>query len=180
MKIVLHICCGVCAAGAAAQLLQEGHEVVGYFFNPNIHPADEYARRLEAAKTVLSELKIPLKVGQYKPDQWLEETEAYASEKEGGQRCKLCYRIRLQSTYAVLQEEGADAFASTLTVGPRKSAEIINGIGRDIGGEKFIARDFKKKDGFKKAGETARRLGIYRQNYCGCIYSLRDSARRRA
>ena len=171
MKVILHICCGICAAGAGKQLIEEGHEVAGYFFNPNIQPAEEYTARLEAAQKVASELGFPIKSGFYSPDLWLRETSALASEKEGGRRCELCYRIRLKATLDYMRETGVDAFTTTLTIGPRKSAEIINKIGREIGGESFIERDFKKKDGFKKANELARRLDIYRQNYCGCIYS---------
>ncbi len=174
MKILLHICCGVCAAGAASQLIEEGHDVTGYFFNPNIHPSAEYARRLEATKTVAHELNFPLIVGKYDPRQWLRDTAPLADEKEGGKRCLLCFNIRLQATFACMQEAGADAFTTTLTIGPKKSAEAINHIGRDIGGERFLQRNFKKKDGFKKANEISRRLGLYRQSYCGCIYSLKE------
>ena len=173
MKILLHICCGVCAIGAAKQLMAEGHKVTGYFFNPNIQPAEEYKLRLYATETVADALGFPLEIGDYEPAQWLDETLHLASEKEGGKRCHLCYRIRLQQAFRKTKEMNCDAFASTLTMGPMKSAMVINKIGEDIGGSKFLQRDFKKKDWIKKANEMARQLGIYRQNYCGCIYSMR-------
>jgi predicted adenine nucleotide alpha hydrolase (AANH) superfamily ATPase len=176
MKILLHICCGVCAIGAARQLLEEGHTVTGYFFNPNIHPADEYYLRFEAGKKVAAAIGFPLVDGDYDPALWLDETAHFAEEKEGGQRCHLCYRIRLQQSFHKMELTGADAFASTLTMGPMKSAAIINKIGEDIGGDKFLPRDFKKKDWIKKSNVVARELGIYRQNYCGCIYSRRRAA----
>lgn len=174
MKVVLHICCGVCAAGAAAELLHEGHEVLGYYFNPNIHPQDEYRRRLEAAQKVAHELRFSLVEGPYDPSKWLRQTAELAHEVEGGKRCNLCFEIRLRAACEFMNGMGAHAFTSTLTVGPKKSAEIINRIGRQIGGDTFLARDFKKKDGFKKAIATAKVLQLYRQNYCGCIYSRRE------
>jgi predicted adenine nucleotide alpha hydrolase (AANH) superfamily ATPase len=173
VKIVLHICCGVCAAGAAQELISEGHTVTGYYFNPNIYPEEEYKARLEAAQKIADELGFEFKTGEYAPKYWTAETMALAAEPEGRKRCEICYRIRLQAAHEFMKETGADAFASTLTIGPSKSAEKINRIGFEIGGETFLARDFKKKDGFKKANELSKKLGIYRQNYCGCIYSIR-------
>jgi predicted adenine nucleotide alpha hydrolase (AANH) superfamily ATPase len=173
MKVVLHICCGVCAAGAAAALADEGHQVLGYFYNPNIHPTEEYQRRLETARQVAEKLGFPLESGPYTADEWLEKTTLVKNEPEGGKRCHVCYRIRLERTYEYLNECGADAFATTLTISPHKSAAIINKIGQEIGSEKFLARDFKKKDGFKHAVESARQWELYRQNYCGCVYSMR-------
>jgi predicted adenine nucleotide alpha hydrolase (AANH) superfamily ATPase len=171
MKVILHVCCGVCAAGAASVLLSENHEVRGYFYNPNIYPEDEYQRRLEAATTTARHLGFDLIEGLYDPSAWLAETEALKHEPEGGKRCAICYRVRLQKSYEFMVEKGFDAFTSTLTISPHKSALIINAIGAEIGGEKFMARDFKKKEGFKKATEMARLWGLYRQNYCGCIFS---------
>lgn len=171
MKVILHICCGVCAAGASKQLIDEGHQVTGFFFNPNIHPEEEYNRRLEAVEKVAKELNFPLIIGEYKPDEWLKETESLAAEKEGGKRCELCYRIRLSKSAELMEKSGADALTTTLTIGPQKKASIINAIGQDVVGDKFLARDFKKKDGYKIANEMAKSLEIYRQHYCGCIYS---------
>ena len=128
MKVLLHICCGVCAAGAAKQLMDEGHEVTGYFFNPNIYPADEYQARLEAVKTVASELDFKLETGLYEPDKWLAATASLADEKEGGRRCELCFRIRLQSAYEFMNDNCFDAFTTTLTIGPRKSAEKVKNL----------------------------------------------------
>jgi epoxyqueuosine reductase len=173
MHVVLHICCGVCAAGAATQLIAEGHRVTGFYFNPNIYPESEYNARLEAARKIASELGFEFKTGDYDPKYWVAETMALATEPEGGKRCQVCYRIRLLAACEFMKETGADAFTSTLTIGPSKSAEKINKIGAEIGGGSFLARDFKKNEGFKKANDLAKKLGIYRQNYCGCIYSVR-------
>jgi predicted adenine nucleotide alpha hydrolase (AANH) superfamily ATPase len=177
MKVVLHICCGVCAAGAAAVLLSEGHGVTGYFYNPNIYPREEYDRRLDAARLVAQKLGFEMAEGPYDTAGWLLATAGQENEPEGGLRCRACYRVRLQESYNYILDSGADAFTSTLTIGPHKNAAVINAIGREIGGDRFMARDFKKKDGFKKAMQTAKNWGLYRQNYCGCIYSMQETRR---
>ena len=178
MKVVLHICCGVCAAGAVEALVREGHQVVGFFHNPNIHPAEEYQRRLETARRVAQELHFPLEVPVYEPEEWLKQAGSLEHEPEGGKRCQVCFRFRLEKAYDYMVDCGADAFTTTLTISPRKSAQIINKIGWEIGGEKFLVRDFKKKEGFKRAVELAKRWQLYRQDYCGCIYSMRQSRER--
>jgi predicted adenine nucleotide alpha hydrolase (AANH) superfamily ATPase len=172
MKVVLHICCGVCAAGAAEALAGEGHQVIGFFYNPNIHPEEEYQKRLDVARKVAAELNFPLEAGPYTPAEWLVLTDSLKDEPEGGSRCPVCYRMRLQKTFDFMLSNGADAFTTTLTISPHKSAQIINKIGREIGGDKFLVRDFKKKDGFKRAVQLAKKWELYRQDYCGCIYSM--------
>ena len=172
MKIVLHICCGVCAAGAAEALAREGHRVLGFFYNPNIHPVEEYQKRLDVASKVAKELNFPLEAGAYNPEEWLKLTNSLKEEPEGGRRCQVCYRLRLEKAYDYMIACGADAFTTTLTISPHKSAQVINKIGREIGGDKFLVRDFKKKDGFKRAVQLAKKWELYRQDYCGCIYSM--------
>jgi predicted adenine nucleotide alpha hydrolase (AANH) superfamily ATPase len=174
VKVVLHICCGVCAAGVVERLTSEGHQVLGLFYNPNIHPLEEYERRLEAVHKVAQELNFPLEAPPYQPEEWREQTSSLENEPEGGARCRVCFRLRLQKTYQYLEECGGDAFTTTLTAGPRKSAEMVNQAGRSIGGDKFLVRDFKKKDGFRRATELAKKWHLYRQNYCGCIHSFRS------
>jgi len=173
MKVILHICCGVCAAGAADVLLREGHSVTGYFYNPNIHPQEEYRLRLEAARRTAEHLGFDLVEGLYEPENWISAVAAFKDEPEGGLRCLACYGIRLEKTFGFMRERGADAFTSTLTISPHKSAKAINRIGIEIGGNSFMARDFKKKDGFNKAAGLAKSWEIYRQHYCGCAYSLK-------
>ena len=177
MRIVLHICCGVCAAGVVERLTMEGHQVIGFFYNPNIHPAPEYGRRLEMAHKVAKELSFPLEAAPYLPEEWFRETVSLANEPEGGKRCEVCFRLRLRRTCLYMEDRGWDAFTTTLTVSPRKSAEVINRVGQEVGGDRFLVRDFKKKEGFKRATELAKRWALYRQHYCGCIYSLRESQR---
>ena len=171
MRIVLHICCGVCAAGAAETLQLEGHQITGFFYNPNIHPRPEYERRLEAAMVIGRALAFPVAVPSYAPAEWEETAGHHGADPEGGSRCEICYRLRLTRTAAFLQEIGWDAMVTTLTVGPRKHASVVNRIGAEIAGDRFLPRDFKKKNGFERAAALARTLGVYRQSYCGCRYS---------
>ena len=176
MKLLLHICCGVCAAGVVERLTSEEHEVTGYFYNPNIHPREEYKRRLEAAKKVAEELRFPLEAGFYTLEEWLKETESLKSEPEGGRRCEVCFRHRLKRTWLYLLDSDLDTFTTTLTVSPHKSAAVINRVGKEIGGDRFLARDFKKRAGFQRSVELAEKLALYHQNYCGCVYSIRDDS----
>ncbi len=175
MKILLHICCGVCAAGVVERLALEGHQVHGLFYNPNIHPRQEYDRRLEVARKVAQKLNFPLEVPPYTPEEWFKETIYLANEPEGGRRCEVCFKLRLKEAYLYMKDCGADAFTTTLTISPHKSAAVINRVGWEIGGERFLARDFKKKEGFQRAMELAKKWALYQQNYCGCIYSMRGS-----
>jgi len=175
MKVVLHICCGVCAAGSTEKLIAEGHTLTGYYHNPNIAPAEEYIKRLEAAQTIAGIMNFPLIVPSYSPDEWLQKTDGLAQEPEGCKRCEICFRIRMQATYNYMLENGFDAFTTTLTIGPQKSSETINRIGREIGGERFLVRDFKKQGGYQRAVQLAKQYQIYRQNYCGCLYSTRKA-----
>ncbi|HEX7363620.1 MAG TPA: epoxyqueuosine reductase QueH, partial [Dehalococcoidia bacterium] len=108
MKVVLHICCGVCAAGAAEVLAIEGHEVLGFFYNPNIHPPEEYQRRLETAQRVAKELNFSLEMPAYEPEEWLRQTSSLKDEPEGGKRCQVCYRLRLEKTHDYMVTCGAD------------------------------------------------------------------------
>lgn len=170
----MHICCGVCAAGAADVLISEGHQVTGYFYNPNIFPESEYRLRLESAATAAARLGFDLAEGPYEPQAWLLRVEQFKNEPEGGKRCSACYRMRLEKSLQSSLEKGYDAFTSTLTISPHKSAGTINAIGTEIGGGHFIPRDFKKRDGFKKAVEMAKRWELYRQDYCGCLYSIKE------
>jgi len=177
MKIVLHICCGVCAAGVVERLTREGHEVLGYFYNPNIHPREEYNRRLEVAQRVAQEFNFPLVVPPYLPQEWHKEIISLENEPEGGKRCEVCFRMRLKQTFDYMKEQGGDAFTTTLTVSPQKSAGLVNQVGGELGGERFLVRDFKKKEGFKRSMELAKKWALYRQHYCGCVYSQTNPAR---
>lgn len=173
MKILLHTCCATCTAGVIGQL-KDTHNLTCYFYNPNIHPKEEYERRLSDVKKYCKKLNIPLIQGEYAQDRWFQEIKGLEGESEGGQRCVKCYTMRLEQTAKMAKDRGFNIFTTTLTISPHKKAEIINSIGQAIGkkyGIKFIESDFKKHEGFKRACEIARREKFYRQNYCGCVFS---------
>lgn len=173
-KVLLHICCGVCAFASIERLKQERFLPQGLFFNPNIQPQDEYSKRKDAAAKVAQLTDIDFIDAEYSVDDWQKATQAYAGEAEGGKRCDICFEIRLQKAFEVAQAQGFDYFTTTLTISPHKKSEKIFEIGKKIGGDKFLPINFKKQDGFKKSIEAAKKLNLYRQNYCGCIYSLQN------
>jgi len=173
MKILLHICCGVCAAGVAETLMSEKHSVTGFFYNPNVYPEDEYERRLEAAREAAKRTGFELIEGEYDHDQWRRAIGGYEDAPEGGARCVECFKMRLKKSYEYFQGEEFDRLTTTLTVSPLKNPGLVNEIGATICGQKFLPADFKKKNGFKRTMELSKGWGLYRQNYCGCEYSLR-------
>jgi len=172
-KILLHICCGVCSSWPVEKLRQDGYEVTGVFYNPNIQPIDEYERRLEAARKACSIQGIELIEAPYDSANWLALTRGLEKEPEGGKRCAVCYRTRLEYTASKAGELGIGRFTTTLSVSPHKDAVLINKIGKESGGAGFKEYNFKKEDGFKKANKFSLGQGLYRQNYCGCVYSRR-------
>ena len=178
MKVALHICCAVCVAGAAERLQREGHQVFGFFFNPNIYPESEYRRRLASAHKVARELGFPLTEGAYCPQEWHQAVASLENEPEGGKRCPVCFAMRMERSYRFMLDSGCEAFTTTLTMGSNKPGDLIARLGREVAGDRFLNRDFKKKEGFKRAGELARKWGLYRQVYCGCLYSLRGGENR--
>lgn len=175
MKVLLHICCGTCASSTAERLMCEGYQVTGFFYNPNIHPVDEYKRRFNAAVEVARQLGFELIEGPYDRERWFEMVKGKEYSAEGGPRCEECFNMRLKKTHERFKRGVFDAFATTLTASPLKDVTLVNAIGRQIGGERFICADFKKKGGFARAMELSREWGLYRQDYCGCIYSLEES-----
>jgi len=177
-KLLLHICCGPCATHVL-DILGHNYEVTGYFYNPNVHPEKEYGNRLAAARIVAGKAGIPLIEGDYDPSVFFESVKGYENEPENGERCRICYRLRLSETARFASCNSFDCIASTLTLGPQKKASVINPIGIEeaaSAGVAFIEGDWKKKDGFKRSCELSREYGIYRQNYCGCLFSRRTEA----
>ncbi|MCK9594802.1 MAG: epoxyqueuosine reductase QueH [Candidatus Omnitrophica bacterium] len=172
-KILLHICCGICSGWPIEKLRQDGYEVTGIFYNPNIHPRDEYERRLEAAKKACFVRGMELISAPYDCERWLSLTEDLKNEPEGGKRCSLCYRLRLEYTALKAKEMGIEYFTTTLSISPHKDSALINRIGIEIAGDGFKEYDFKKADGFKKSNRFSLEHGLYRQNYCGCSYNMR-------
>jgi len=177
-KLLIDVCCGVCFAGVLGQL-DDIYDIVVYWHNANIYPKNEYLKRLASQKKAFSDIKMVINNDNWKKNHkiWLDyvESEKLAKEPEGGERCIKCYEYRFNQIANYAKKNNFDLFASTLTVSPHKKAKIINNIAKNIASEyqvDFFEADFKKKDGFKKANLKARELGIYRQNYCGCEFSI--------
>lgn len=172
-KLLLHTCCAPCA-GYVVQLLQKDYDITGYFYNPNIHPEAEYQKRFEEEKKYFNRLGLELIEGPYDMEDWFELTKGHEHDLERGERCWLCYRMRLEHVGRFARENGFDSFTTTLSLSPHKDANKINQIGQELAeslGIKFFEADFKKDNGFKKSLEISHAEGFYRQNYCGCVFS---------
>ncbi len=175
-KLLVHICCASDALYVLA-LLKENYSVSGYFYNPNIHPSEEYMLRLEETRKVAKTLNVKLFEEIYDDERWLKITQKFKEEPEKGRRCDVCYAMRLEKTAQKTSELGFDIFTTVMSLSPWKKADVLNRLGRMFARKykiKFLEANFKKKDGFKKSVELSKSHGLYRQNYCGCIYSKKD------
>jgi len=173
-SLLLHICCANCAT-IPIELLQDQFKVKLLWYNPNIYPQSEYQKRLADVKKLAKIYKIDLIIINDDFEKWHELTRGLEKEKEGEKRCDICFQMRLQKTAEIGHKKGFDYFATTLTIGPQKKAEKVNQIGEIMAKKyviKFYSADFKKKDGFKKSLDLSKKYSFYRQNYCGCIYSI--------
>ncbi|RLA92446.1 MAG: hypothetical protein DRG25_06360 [Deltaproteobacteria bacterium] len=171
MKILLHICCANCALYPFQRLQKEGFEVFGFFFNPNIHPYQEYLKRLEAVKEIEERLKVRII---YQDRYELEDFLRRVVFREG-ERCRICYHLRLAATAQVGKRGKFNAFTSTLLSSKHQNHNLIREIGISVGKEKgisFYYADFR--EGWVQGREMSQRLGLYRQQYCGCIYSEKE------
>lgn len=173
-RFLLHICCAPCATHVF-NVLAPDYAVTGFFHNPNIHPPREYALRRAAAERHCRESSLPLIVGDYLPRDWFGFVKGLERDAEGGERCVRCFRTRLDATARAAAAGGFSRFGTTLTISPHKDAALINRLGAEAGrrhGVPFHEADFKKGDGYGESCRISRRGGLYRQNYCGCIFSL--------
>lgn len=172
-SVLLHTCCGPCSS-ACIERLREYLDVTVYYYNPNVEPMDEYLKRKETQIKLLEELDIPYIDADYDNDYYRASVKGLESEKEGGARCPVCFKIRLKRTAEVAKEHGFDYFCTSLTVSPHKNSDIINKIGHAIGEEvgiKFLYSDFKKREGYKRSIELSKEYDLYRQDYCGCLFA---------
>ena len=175
MKILLHCCCGPCATFPVKSLREEGHKIHGFFYNPNIHPFLEYQKRLEAFQNfaVQAELETIMK-DEYDLEKFLRET-AYREDI----RCRFCYYLRMEEAARYARKGRFDAFSSTLLVSPFQKHGLIKQIGEEVGERyqvPFLYRDFR--DGFSQGVTISKEMNLYRQPYCGCIFSERDRYRK--
>lgn len=180
--LLLHSCCAPCSS-ACLELLSSHFAVTVLYYNPNIYPQSEFAHRVSEQKRLIEQLPCKNKIGflesEFNPDEFYSAVKGLENEKEGGGRCFVCYRLRLEKTARLAKENGFDYFTTTLTISPLKSAAKINEIGFELAKKHcvdFLPSDFKKKNGFKRSIELSKQYNLYRQNYCGCVFSLRTDS----
>ena len=172
-KILLHACCGICSGYPITLLRELGYDVTVYFCNNNFDTAEEYNRRLEAEKTLCGYLKADLITESYTPEIFLEYVKGLETEPEGGARCIKCFELRLRETAQKSKELGIDKFTTSMIISPHKNFNNLCKVGDSVAKEfglEFLGIDFKKKDGFLKTNKLSKELGLYRQNYCGCVF----------
>ena len=172
---MLHICCAPDATVPWMELsLIENLSVIGYFYGSNIHPSEEYYKRRHAVEVLMDSVKGQCIYPAPLPHLWVESVGALADEPEGGKRCALCFRLQLENTARAAIDSGCSHMCTTLTISPHKNVALINSIGNEIA-ENFklvwLPRVWRKNNGFLNSVKMSNSLGLYRQNYCGCIYS---------
>ena len=176
-KLLLHVCCGPCAT-AVIERLRPDFDVHCFWYNPNIEPAAEYHRRLASMRMVAQAMHVALAEGRRDTAGWRRAIAGWEDEPEGGQRCPICFEYRLRGAIEYARTQGIDYLAATLSVSPHKDAQLINSLGgrlAEAAGIEFVAGDWRKQNGFQRSVTLSKQLGLYRQSYCGCLFSLRSS-----
>ena len=178
--IFLHSCCAPCSS-YCLEYLSNYFRITVFYYNPNIFPSEEYEDRVNEQERLILEMnaagvKYPILLvkGEYHPEDFYAAAKGLEKEPEGGARCTECFKLRLRESAKLAKEGGFDYFTTTLTISPLKDAERLNRIGEALGeeyGVRFLNSDFKKKNGYKRSTELSREHQLYRQNYCGCVYS---------
>ena len=178
--LLLHACCAPCSS-YVLEYLSNYFKITIFYYNPNITEVDEYHKRIEEEKRLLREMNFKYPVsfleGKYDPESFLEMAKGKENLKERGARCYDCYKLRLKETAKVAKEKGFAYFGTTLSVSPHKNSRWLNEIGKELSDElgvPYLFSDFKKKEGYKRSIELSRKYNLYRQNYCGCIYSKKQ------
>lgn len=184
-SLLLHICCAPCSS-YVLEYLSEYFDITLFFYNPNITCENEYNYRIDEAKRLIAEMPLGGKVefvsGRYDIQEFFAVAKGFENEPEGGERCFRCYELRLRETVDFAKQNGFDYFTTTLSISPYKNAEKLNSIGSlssEEYGVKYLYSDFKKKNGYKRSIELSQEYNLYRQDYCGCIYSEAEMKRRK-
>jgi len=175
-KLLLHTCCAPCSTHVI-ETLKDEYDITCFYYNPNIHPNEEYLLRSKDAEDFAQSVDVPIVTGDYDVRAWFTAVEGLEDEPEGGKRCEVCFRIRLEKTAEIAVNDDFQCFTTTLTIGPQKDSILINTLGDELSRRyniSFLQADFKKNDGFKKSVEISEKHGLLRQDYCGCIYSKRE------
>ena len=176
-SLLLHACCAPCSS-YVLEYLTEYFDITLFFYNPNISSADEYEKRANELQRLIDEMplknKVSLIVAEYVPEEFEHISKGKENEPEKGSRCSDCYMLRLQKTYELAEKEKYDFFSTTLSISPHKDAKRLNDYGISLSQEsttKWLYSDFKKKNGYKRSCELSEQYNLYRQNFCGCVYS---------
>jgi predicted adenine nucleotide alpha hydrolase (AANH) superfamily ATPase len=179
-KLLLHVCCAPCSS-YVLEYLNKYFDITVFYYNPNISSFDEYNKRLEEEKRFVNQYPFSYKIKvvdwKYDNDRYEELIKGLEHEKEGGSRCLKCYRMRLEESCKYALDNGYDYFTTTLTISPYKNASALNEIGKELESLyhiKYLYSDFKKKNGYKRSIELSHEYNLYRQDYCGCKYSVRN------
>ncbi len=179
-KLLLHSCCAPCSS-YVLEYLSEYFQITVFYYNPNIYPPEEFSKRKEEQKRFIEKLSVKNPIsfiaGEFEDEKFYEMAKGLENEKEGGQRCRKCYALRLEKTAKLAKDMGFDYFTTTLSISPHKDSAVLNEVGGEIAkkqGVKYLFSDFKKKGGYKRSCELSQEYGMYRQDYCGCVFSARD------
>ena len=178
-RLLLHSCCAPCSS-YVLEYLSRYFEITVLYYNPNIYPPEEFGKRLKEQQKLLADMEFVHPVrrveGRFEPEAFYQAAKGLEQEPEGGKRCEACYELRLREAAREAAAGGYDWFATTLSISPLKSAQKLMEIGERLGreyGVPYLPSDFKKKNGYKRSVELSAQYGLYRQNYCGCVYSIR-------
>lgn len=178
--LFLHSCCAPCSS-YVLEYLSQYFKITVFYYNPNIYPDDEYYKRVEEQKKFIERFtaknKIDFVEGIFDKDRFYAMAKGLENVPEGGERCFLCYELRLREAAEYAKARNMDYFTTTLSISPLKNAEKLNEIGLNLANEygiKYLVSDFKKKNGYKRSTELSKQYGIYRQDYCGCIFSKQE------
>ena len=184
-RLLLHSCCAPCSS-AVLERLTAAFDITVFFYNPNIAPEDEFIHRVEEQQRLIGELPhegvIDLIRGEYDDAAFYALAKGLEDAPEGGERCTRCFRLRLGRTAQLAKEQGFDYFTTTLSISPLKDAQRLNQIGAELSaqfGVPYLFSDFKKKNGYRRSCELSNEHGLYRQDYCGCIYSRMERERQK-
>ncbi len=179
-RLLLHSCCAPCSS-YVLEYLSRYFEITLFYYNPNIGSKEEYDKRIAELKSLIARVTyfhpVTLVEGEYEPSLFYETVRGLEQELERGKRCYECYKLRLSKTAELAKKLGVDYFTTTLSISPMKDADWLNAIGEELAADfdiAYLPSDFKKKGGYQRSIELSREYGLYRQNFCGCIFSRRD------
>lgn len=182
--LFLHSCCAPCSS-YVLEYLSQYFRITVFYYNPNIYPDEEYYKRVKEQQEFIRRFPVKYPIdfveGEFEKERFHETVRGYEQIPEGGERCFRCYELRLNEAAKRAKELGMDYFTTTLSISPLKSAEKLNEIGRRLSeeyGVEYLYSDFKKKNGYKRSVELSREYGMYRQDYCGCVYSKQEREKR--